>query len=214
MKKYSFLLDNIDWLNECIDLSMKDRGIFTTILYWQSRKGLLTDEILSSCFGTKFDALSSGLQSKFIRAQNGSIYHKGLKDFLEQQERYCLKQRLNGSKGGRPASKPKQNPTLYPNKTQRFEELDISFANDDFKPLLHEWLEYKKSKGQRYKTGKSLKKFYEILVKYAEGNVGAAQEIISRSIANNYAGIFPLKNGKERIPTRSIPAKGKFDTQI
>lgn len=67
------------------------------------------------------------------------------------------------------------------------------------KPILI-WLEYKKQKKQKY-TPLGLEKCVERLNKLSGGDPEIAMEIVNESMANNYAGLFPLKNQKTKNQT-------------
>lgn len=67
------------------------------------------------------------------------------------------------------------------------------------KPILT-WLEYKKQKKQKY-TSLGLEKCVEKLNKLSGGDPEIAMEIVNESMANNYAGLFPLKNQKTKNQT-------------
>lgn len=77
------------------------------------------------------------------------------------------------------------------NKTTDF---DFSFVNENFKEVFLDWLNYKKAKGQKYKSQQSLEICYKNLLKISNNNPELAKECIENSIANNYSGIFPVKN--------------------
>ena len=65
-------------------------------------------------------------------------------------------------------------------------------------PLIFEWLKYKRAKGQSYKSADSLRLLTKNLMEYSGGDFSKAKKIIETSIANNWAGIFELKdNGKK-----------------
>ena len=53
----------------------------------------------------------------------------------------------------------------------------------------------KKEKKQSY-TQMGIEMFYKKLLTLSNNNLSVASEIINNSIANNYAGIFELKNNK------------------
>lgn len=87
------------------------------------------------------------------------------------------------------------------NKTKKRKsvELDFSKVGNDLMPIVKKWLKYKSEKGQSYKpTGFST--FINKLLKLSGGNIDTARMIIDESIANNWAGIFPLKNNASRMP--------------
>lgn len=65
-----------------------------------------------------------------------------------------------------------------------------------FEEVFSLWLEYKKQKGQTYKGEKSLKVCYNKLVKLSGNNPDIAMAIVEQSMANNWSGIFELKDNK------------------
>lgn len=76
--------------------------------------------------------------------------------------------------------------------------IKIDFENKkEFIPIIKDWLEYKKSKKQSYKNEKSLKAFINKLIKLSNNSPATAKEIIENSMANNWQGIFELKNGEK-----------------
>lgn len=88
--------------------------------------------------------------------------------------------------------------------------LDLSVVRADMQPLVEKWLRYKREKGQSYKpTGFST--FVNKLMKLSGGNVETAKQIIEESIANNWAGIFPLKNNAARMPIGFVQTDNNKD---
>ena len=73
-------------------------------------------------------------------------------------------------------------------------EIDLSFLQKDFIPIVEKWLLYKKEKKQEYKGQTSINTFCKKLIEYSNGDAIIAEAIIEQSIANNWAGIFELKN--------------------
>lgn len=63
---------------------------------------------------------------------------------------------------------------------------------------MDKWIDYKKSRGERYKTEQSLivcaKKLHEL----SGGSASVADQIIEQSIANNWAGLFALKQSNNQ----------------
>lgn len=72
-------------------------------------------------------------------------------------------------------------------------ELDMSIVPELLLPTVQRWLAYKKEKNESYKPI-GFNGFIKKLIEYSNGNVQIADEIIDVSIANNYSGIFMLKN--------------------
>ena len=65
---------------------------------------------------------------------------------------------------------------------------------EDFQPIVRDWLEYKKSRKESYKSQQSIRAFTNKLLKLSAGNPETAKQIIEQSLANNWAGIFELKD--------------------
>ena len=81
------------------------------------------------------------------------------------------------------------------NKNEKNEK-NIDFVESEYSECFNDWLQYKKERGQSYKSEKSLKTCYNHLKKIANNNPTTAKEIVEKSIASNYAGLFELKNTK------------------
>ena len=64
--------------------------------------------------------------------------------------------------------------------------------DENYKPIVEDWLKYKKERGESYKPI-GLKKMIENLVKMSENSPVLARAIVDRSITNNWAGLFELK---------------------
>ena len=71
-------------------------------------------------------------------------------------------------------------------------EADLSFAEPSFQPVMAEWLAYKSERGQTYRQ-QGLKACYSKLRELSNGDTDIARKIIRQSMANNWAGLFPLK---------------------
>lgn len=86
-------------------------------------------------------------------------------------------------------------------------EHDYSFVSDSYKTILEQWIKYKKSRNQMYKTQQTLEACYRNIIRLSGDNPLKAQLIIDQSIGNNYDGLFPLKEIKE-------VGKSQFEPQI
>lgn len=71
-------------------------------------------------------------------------------------------------------------------------ELDMSIVALEMMPVVEEWLAYKQEKKQSYKP-KGFKNFYKRLCDLSNNDPRVAMMVIEQSMANNYDGIFPLK---------------------
>ena len=72
--------------------------------------------------------------------------------------------------------------------------IDTSFIDAPFRGVMDRWLEYKRARGQTYKSEASIKTCYKKLLEMSGDDPVKAEAIVENSIANNYAGLFPLKN--------------------
>lgn len=73
-------------------------------------------------------------------------------------------------------------------------ELDLSFVSPVYEPIIQKWLEYKKERKSAY-TQRGAEGMYKKLVGMSGGNPNIADAIVEQSIANNWQGLFELKNG-------------------
>ena len=71
-------------------------------------------------------------------------------------------------------------------------ETDLSFVEPSLQPVMAEWLSYKSERGQTYRQ-QGLKVCYSKLRELSNGDPDIARKIIRQSMANNWAGLFPLK---------------------
>jgi hypothetical protein len=94
---------------------------------------------------------------------------------------------------------------------------DLSFIGDEvWEGLVESWLEYKRSRSENYKSELSVKKFHTMLRNLSRGDSQVARQIIDKSIANNWAGIFELApdDGKSRNQSAARPSTGQRIGQI
>jgi hypothetical protein len=80
---------------------------------------------------------------------------------------------------------------LKDNKTDVF--LNTDFVSENYKPIFQRWIDFKKSRGETYKNSDSLQTFYKKLLRYSNNDIERAIIIIENSIANNWAGIYEMK---------------------
>lgn len=79
----------------------------------------------------------------------------------------------------------------------------IENVEKDFREIVVEWLAYKRDRKESYKSSRSMQAFLAKLKSLSQNNAFAARQIIEQSMANNWAGIFPLKiqNNENTKPT-------------
>ena len=72
-------------------------------------------------------------------------------------------------------------------------DIDFSFVEKTFEDAFFRWLKYKQGRGEKYKNLKSLRTCYDKMKKDSKNSPSLAMKMIEQSEANNYAGLFPLK---------------------
>lgn len=82
------------------------------------------------------------------------------------------------------------------------EKEENGFVAPEFAQAFSVWLEYKRQRRETYKSDMSRKACYNKLVKLAGGDPAVAMAVVEQSMANNWAGLFALKqydsNGNDR----------------
>ncbi len=87
-------------------------------------------------------------------------------------------------------------------KSQKQKDLPaIDFVSDDFKDTFRTWMEYKRERKESYKSERSLKAAYSKLLQLSNNDPMLAASIVEQSMANNWAGLFELKNNGNRTDT-------------
>lgn len=95
----------------------------------------------------------------------------------------------------KPKQKPKTNDTpVSPEGDKQKIVLDLIFIEPEYEKIYLSWLDYRKSIRQSFKNQKTLEANYNLLKKLAGNDPMLAEEIVNQSIANQYQGLFPLKN--------------------
>ena len=132
--------------------------------------------------------------------------HNGIDNYLENNEIDVLWGKLRGKMlediqkmgqvKGNNKKKEEETKTKESNTDvlQKKEEFDYSFLDSRFKEVFFDWLEYKKSRNQKYKSQYSLETCYKNLLKLSDNSPDKAREVVNQSIANNWSGLFNLKN--------------------
>jgi uncharacterized protein YdaU (DUF1376 family) len=150
-----------DFIAGTQDLSAEEVGIYMRLLCYQWDKGHLpSDENrlsrIAGCDILTFKKAWVFLGFKFSVNNGEFIQNPRLEKTREEQEAFRVKQRLNGSKGGRPKkietqtitqTKPKQNPNHNPNETSSSSS-SIRYINISFSVF---WDLYDKKVGDKEK---------------------------------------------------------------
>lgn len=111
----------------------------------------------------------------------------------------------NGNKDKELVSELEKEELAKTKKTKKKIEPTDYGAYEYLRPQIERWLDYKKSRGESYKSTQSVmvcaKKIHEL----SGGNLSIAEKIIDQSIGNNWAGIFALKQQAQKAKSISSP---------
>ena len=80
----------------------------------------------------------------------------------------------------------------------------VDFVSPEFVHIFTVWLEYKRERKESYKSEKSLKSAYSKLLQLSGNDPAKASAIVEQSMANNWAGLFELKERKHAANTGVI----------
>lgn len=81
-------------------------------------------------------------------------------------------------------------------KNKNREDWDLSFCSPPFREIVYKWLCYKKERKEKYRSQGSMIEMYNRLCNLSDNNPEVAKEVVNQAMANNWAGLHPLKNEK------------------
>ena len=191
-------------------LAYQEKPIKTNVLKHQLNVG----KKLEKCwrFMEEIDLISSN---------NGETFNKQLLNFSEKyqvkkeknakrilqwRENQAVRENVTDSENVRNACKEKKS-KVNKSKESKVKEISaapvvLSFRDE----LWNRWFSYKKEKRQSYTpSGRET-----LLAKFESKSDFELQQIIEQSIANNWSGLFPLKQPMQEI--NKTPTKGKMQT--
>jgi len=117
-----------------------------------------------------------------------------MKTIVEQSEEYAKRNKSDTKK----AWIDGYNAALK--KKSARQELDLSFVPDNFMLIVQTWIDYKQERKQPY-TQRGIEACVYKLQEMSNGNPQIAAKIIGQSMANNWAGLFELKDGNRNSQT-------------
>ena len=93
-------------------------------------------------------------------------------------------------------------------KEEEEEQFVIETYGEKFKDVFDLWFDYKRKRKESYKNIMGRKQFYNKLYQLSNKDSNKALKIIEQSMANNYAGIFDVKESKPKeveLDWRGLP---------
>lgn len=213
-----------DFLTGTLDMTMEEKGIYITLLSIQWSKGEIPKERLGLLIHRDWNGVPDMVKKKFTDLGK-TVINDRLHLQKQKMDEFREKQRLNGLKGGRPLkNKTQTKPKDKPNKSSSIEdrskkievrkkkkeiEVQLPFASEIFSETWDTFLQMKWDAHKfKYKSIASMKRQLSNLVNLSGNDETRAIQILNQSIANQWSGIFEIKNNNNY--DRSSKPKG-FD---
>ena len=176
------------------------------VLHSATQSAIQTTEVEGDGKGVVLQlALQSATQSA---TQNEEIHLISDKTKLNIVEKEDTKKKVVA---GKPAPMPthskrkREKSSAQKEKTKRalFSPSEwLGTIEEPWRGIMAQWLEYKSARKEGYKTEVGVRKCLTMLRNLSGGNADVAQRIIDQSMANNWAGLFALKDAP---PPRGQP---------
>jgi hypothetical protein len=201
MRDPAFLFYPGDWMTGTMILNRHQKGCYIDLLIAQFNNGPLSLESIQTVLGQD-QATWTVLSRKFKKDSSGNYSNERLATEIEKRENFSKSRLINGKKGGRPKTYikpiglPKNNLHLNEdkNKDDIEDKIEIPFS-EKFLKIWQNWKEYRnKEFRKKYKSVQSEQASLSHLVKLANGLEETAIEIIAESMANQWQGLFEIKN--------------------
>lgn len=184
-----------DWENIFDMLSNEEAGLMVKHLfaYVNDKNPELEDRILKIAFEPIKLQLKRDLKKyKTIRERRSEAGRKGGEQTASKRtkQKQIKANEANATKRKQTVANQAVTVNVNDNDTVLSKDNNIS----DFDKVVLDWFDYKKERRESYKSEKSKTTFINKLKKLSGDNAETARLIVDESIANNWAGIFELKN--------------------
>ena len=202
-----------DWQNGKISLeSYELKGLFIDVCgYYWINDCHLTLAILNKKFSNATNLLQQLIELGILKHENR--HDKVEIEFLNIQYDLLSEKRKRrqdaGSKGGNAKAKLKQKGSYKDKDKDNNKDNNRDFVDLLFLESFESWMMYKKQRNEAYKSIESEKAFYNKLLKLSNNNPVNAKSIIETSMANNWAGIFELKEQSKPQQLNRVVSKAK-----
>lgn len=144
------------------------------------------------------------IQDAYKKRNNKCITYEGLLVLLTSLG--VLKQGFlpkNGTHNTQRKEKERKEKEIKEKNVAKSGAFDLDFIKPDFNDSFSKWIQYKKERGQNYKSQTSLESAYKLLLKCSNEDPKKAAEVVEQSIGNNWAGLFEWKqqfSGQSSVP--------------
>lgn len=186
-------------------IALQEKPIKTSVLKAQLKIGKRLEKCW--CFMEEID---------LIQSNNNETFNVRL---LSYSEKYQIKKEKNAKRVSewRKNQEDTKNVTCYESvcNTPKVKESKVNISkvkenkenniidfpfDEKYKESLLVWFDYKKQIKDSYKTTIGKEKCYKNLVELSKNNPDIAKKIVDQSIANNWKGLFELKEKSKQIP--------------
>lgn len=209
MKDPAFLFYPNDFLSGTITMSDDQIGKYIRLLCLQHQRGHLTEkDMLFIC-----KSYDEDIFSKFKIDDEKKYYNDRLEHEIIRRKAYSDSRSKNRKTApAKGLSNKKDMKIISSTYDNHMETETINIINEFNLPLVYtqiigKWLSYKKSRGEKYKTAQSLKSLIKHLSTLSANDSDVAARIVEQSIGNNWAGLFELKQSRQKQdpPKQELP---------
>lgn len=223
-------------------MSRLERGAYDDLISAQRKRGHLSLEDIKKVLSKDFDSCWDSMEWVLTKDNHGKFYIEWVDMSLEKMRRNSEKQKIKADKrwnkdtNSMPRDSHGINPAIpiienedgnedgIKDEKEKSEKLLMPFTSESFRVLWLNWKKYRLQEFRRkYKSMQSEQAALVHLAKISGGIEQTAGEVISQSIANQWQGLFELKNvqhgqsvsknGQWRTPEVSTPsAFSKIDS--
>jgi hypothetical protein len=155
--------------------------LYAVVCYYRKKNTPIKSRIVKKYFETYKKTMDYILEAK-EKGKYGAVIKAELQQLNEATLEGGLEESLEGKRKEEREKKKEER------------ENTEDFVGLDFCEVYQKWMEYKKERKETYAGKKSKEQFYKNLLKLSGNNPIIAEEIVNQSMANNWAGIFELKN--------------------
>lgn len=214
MKDPAFLFYPNDYIGGTMGMTFEQKGAYVELLVTQFNRGHMTSHMVGQVLGQNSGQIWEAIKNKFVLDDNGMYYNVRLE--IEQGKRKSyIDSRLNNIAGVNQYTKKDKKErghmdghmTSHMEDRNRNRNIDLNIP-DKYIEIVSKWLDFKKAKKQSYKDNSSIQAMFNNLVELSGDDPAIAEKIVNQSMANNWAGLFELKNrtnGKDEPKRRMMP---------
>lgn len=202
-KDPAFLFYPNDYIGGTMGMTFEEKGAYIELLMLQFNRGHMDSHMIGHCVGQ----LWHRIKSKFVQDENGLWYNERL-DIEKIKRKAFSESRRNNIKGKNQHTKGHMtkhmenedenvNEVINDNED---EKLVLPFNSEKFIKYWSLWKDYKRKEYNfKFKSVSSEQAGLNKLVKLSDGYEDVAIKIIEESLANNWKGLFKLKNESNGI---------------